>query len=183
MAHDFVSFDDGGDKVLEIITPTNYGSSYNGEKIALTLLKTATYCAHPVPNRPLLRSGMFISKVDQGQRDFAFRLDVSDKRDLKRKADEFAEKPYALNVFPTVDEKSDNGFKMSIDNPRISFVTLKEARQTKGYVLRLFNCGENPEKATISFGNEKLAVNFGKYEVKTVIYDNDKLYESKEAII
>lgn len=183
VAHDFVSFDDGGDKVLEIITPTNYGSSYNGEKIALTLLKTATYCAHPVPNRPLLRSGMFISKVDQGQRDFAFRLDVSDKRDLKRKADEFAEKPYALNVFPTVDEKSDNGFKMSIDNPRISFVTLKKARQTKGYVLRLFNCGEKPEKATISLGNEKLAVNFGKYEVKTVIYDNDKLYESKEAII
>ena len=82
-----------------------------------------------------------------------------------------------------MDEKCDNGFKMNIDNPRISFVTLKEARQTNGYVLRLFNCGEQPEKATISFGNEKLAVNFGKYEVKTIIYNENELYERKEMII
>lgn len=182
IAHDFVAFDNGSGKLLEIVTPTNYGSSYDGEKIALTLVKTATYCAHPVANRPLLRDGMFIPKVDQGQRDFSFRIDVTNYAELKKNADEFAEKPYALNVFPTVDEKDDNGFTVELGNKNISFVTLKKARQTDGYVMRLFNCGE-ADKCEVRFNDAILETNFTKYEIKTIVYDGKKLYESKEAII
>ena len=183
VAHDFVAFDNAKGKLLEIVTPTNYGSSYDGETIALTLVKTATYCAHPMPGRPLLRDGIFIPKVDQGQRDFSFRIDVSDIAELKKNSDEFTEKPYALNVFPTIDEKDDNGFKVETSNKNISFVTLKKARQADGYLMRLFNCGEIAEKCEVRFNDVKLVTDFGKYEIKTIIYDGKKLYESKEAII
>ena len=127
--------------------------------------------------------GIFIGKVDQGQRDFNFRLTVAKENELKRNADEFTEKPYALNVFPTIDEKDDNGFKISSENADISFVTLKKARQVKGYVMRLQNNSEKPARDRVSFGDKTLGLDFGKYEVKTVVYDGENLYEIKDMII
>ena len=183
IAQNFVALKKDSGEYLEVVTPDNCGSSYNGKEICLTLLKTATYCAHPVPNRPLLQEGRFISKVDQGQRDFQFRIDTAKESELKAKADLFTEKTYALNVFPTIDEKDDNGFTISRENPDISFVTLKKARQTKGYIMRLQNCSEKTARDTVKFGNQKLKLSFGKYEVKTVIYNGETLYESKEMII
>ena len=183
IAQNFVAFEKDGGEYLEIVTQDNYGSSYKDGEINLTLVKTATYCAHPVPNRPLLRDGIFIGKVDQGQRDFNFRLTVAKENELKRNADEFTEKPYALNVFPTIDEKDDNGFKISSENADISFVTLKKARQVKGYVMRLQNNSEKPARDRVSFGDKTLGLEFGKYEVKTVVFDGEKLYEIEDMII
>ncbi len=183
IAQNFVALQKDGGEYLEIVTQDNFGSSYIDGKINLTLVKTATYCAHPVPNRPLLRDGIFIGKVDQGQRDFNFRLTVAKENELKRNADEFTEKPYALNVFPTIDEKDDNGFKISSENADISFVTLKKARQVKGYVMRLQNNSEKPARDRVKFGDKTLGLDFGKYEVKTVVYDGENLYEIKDMII
>ena len=120
IAQDFVAVETEKDNYLEIVTQDNFGSSYSDGKIALTLVKTATYCAHPVPNKPLLRDGIFISKIDQGQRDFSFRLTTAKENELKKNADAFVEKSYALNVFPTIDEKDDNGFTVSGDNAAFS---------------------------------------------------------------
>lgn len=183
IAQNFVALKQTNDEYFEVVTPDNFGSSYNGKKISLTLIKTATYCAHPIPNRPLLQDGRFISKVDQGQRDFRFRIDTAKENELKAKADLFTETSYALNVFPTIDEKDDNGFVVSRANPDISFVTLKKARQAKGYVMRLQNCSENAAHDTVRFGDKTLELSFGKYEVKTVVYNGETLYESKEMII
>ena len=183
IAQNFVALETEKDNYLEIVTPDNFGSSYKDGKISLTLVKTATYCAHPIPDRPLLRDGIFISKIDQGQRDFSFRLTTAKENELKKNADAFVEKPYALNVFPTIDEKDDNGFTVSGNNANVSFVTLKKARQTSGYIMRLQNNSENAAQETVKFGNKSINLAFCKYEVKTVVYDGDKLYESKEMLI
>lgn len=183
IAQNFVALETDKNDYLEIVTQDNFGSSYKDGKVALTLVKTATYCAHPVPNRPLLRDGIFISKIDQGQRDFAFRLTTAKENELKKHADAFVEKPYALNVFPTIDEKDDNGFTVSGDNANISFVTLKRARQVDGYVMRLQNNSETEEKETVKFRDKSINLIFGKYEVKTVVYDGDALKEIKEMLI
>ena len=168
---------------MEIGTRDNYGSSYRNGKVSLTLVKTATYCAHPQENRPLLREGIFIPKIDQGQRDFAFRLDVTDEASLKRIADAFTETSYALNVFPTVDEKTDNGFTLSKQNGNISFITLKKAVQTDGYLMRLQNCAESPAEDTVTFGDCSLTLHFDRYEVKTVVYRDGTLTEIREMLI
>ena len=65
----------------------------------------------------------------------------------------------------------------------MSFVTLKKARQTNGYIMRLQNNSENAAQETVKFGNKSINLAFCKYEVKTVVYDGDKLYESKEMLI
>ena len=49
--------------------------------------------------------------------------------------------------------------------------------------MRLQNCSEKTARDTVKFGNRKLELSFGKYEVKTVIYNGETLYESKEMII
>lgn len=181
VAHDYVWLEEGG-KCLQILTPSTYGSSYKDGTIALTLLKTATYCAHPIPNRPLIREDMFISKVDQGQRDFAFRIDVTDKELLKHNANEFVELPYALNIFPTIDDKCDNGLTIECSNSRISTETIRKSVQKDGYIFRLFNNSDREEVATVRCGDASIDLHFGKFEVKTVIY-NGSLVETEQMYI
>lgn len=183
IAHDYVWLNEENGKCLQIITPSTYGSSYKDGEIRLTLVKTATYCAHPVPNRPLLREGIFIGKVDQGQRDFSFRLDVVEKNTLKHNANEFVELPYALNIFPTIDTKCDNGLTIECSNERISTETIRKSVQKDGYIFRLFNNSEDSECATINCGGATIDVKFGKYEVKTLIYNNDTLVETEQMFI
>lgn len=147
-----------------------------------TLIKTATYCAHPVPNRPLLRDNIFIGKVDQGQRDFSFRLDVTDKNMLKHNANEFVEAPYALNIFPTIDEKTDNGLTVDCSNPNISTETIRKSVQKDGYIFRLFNNNDEKETAIVKCGGAEIKLCFNEYEVKTLIYNGD-FTETKEMYI
>lgn len=183
IAHDYVWLEEEDGKCLQILTPSNYGSSYRDGEIRLTLVKTSTYCAHPVPNRPLLREGIFIGKIDQGQRDFSFRMDVVEKETLKRNADEFTETPYALNIFPTIDEKCDNGLTIECSNPLITTVTIRKSVQKEGYIFRLFNNGEKEQSATVACGEASIALRFGKYEVKTLIYNDGAFTETEQMYI
>ena len=96
---------------------------------------------------------------------------------------EFTEKPYALNIFPTVDERADNGFAISMSNPEIQLVTVKKARETEGYILRLFNNTAGKNTTTVTFGGASKEISFGKYEVKTLVYNDGELSESEEMII
>ena len=183
IAHDYVAIKQDDGKYLEIVTPDNYASSYKDGTVALTLVRTATYCAHPVPKRPLVRKNIFLPRMDQGQRDFSFRMDVKGEKELKKTAELFVEKPYALNIFPTVDEKADNGLQVEIDNSQISFVTLKEGVQTDGYVFRLFNPSAEESKATLTCDNASISLHFGKYEVKTIIYQRNEFVEVADMLI
>ncbi|MBQ7994991.1 MAG: hypothetical protein IJ247_02075 [Bacilli bacterium] len=177
-----LKFEDN-DEYLEIVKPSNYGSHYKDGVLGLTLLKTATYCAHPIGERPLLKEHTFIEKVDQGQRDFFFSIFVAKEDELKHNADIVIEKPYALNIFPTVDAKQDNGFEIKTNNPNISVITIKKALQTDGYLIRMQNCSENPLVDTITFGKAKIEVAFGKYEVKTLKYYDGKIEDINKMLI
>ena len=173
IAHNYLALKKG-ENYLEVVTPTTYGSSYLDGKLYLTLLRTATYCAHPtLPsyNRPLLRQGIYVPKIDIGEREFAFRLMVSEKKDLKRNADIFTEKPYALNVFPTIGEKELPPICLRIDNPTISVCTMKKAELVDGYLIRLHNPTDSCVETSLKIGGTAICLRFGKYEVKTVCYD------------
>lgn len=182
VAHNFVAVKKDG-KYLQILTPSTYGSSYVDGEVRLTLHRGAAYCAHPVPNRPLFRDNIYIKKIDQAQRDYYFRLDVSEEKNLQKNADLFTEKPYALNIFPTVDVKTDNGMEIRTSNAEISVVTVKKAVQTDGYIFRLQNNGETNNATELVCGEAKLQLSFSAYEVKTVVYQDGKLTETREMII
>lgn len=182
VAHNFVAVKKDG-KYLQIVTPSTYGSSYVEGEVRLTLHRGAAYCAHPVPDRPLFRENIYVKKIDQAQRDYCFRLDVSDEKSLQKNADLFTEKPYALNIFPTVDVKTDNGAEISTSNGEISVVTIKKGVQTDGYIFRLQNNGETENETDLRCCAAKLRLSFSAYEVKTVVYKDGKLTEIREMLI
>ena len=183
ISHNYLAVKFEDDNYLEIIKPDNYASSYKDGVLALTLLRTATYCAHPIPERQLIRKNIYIDKVDQGQRDFRFSIQVSNERELKEHADLFTEKPYSLNIFPTIDTKNDNGVEIKTNNPFISVVTIKKGVQADGYLFRMQNSSDSEEKDELFVGNTSLKLSFSKYEVKTVLYQNGHLKEIKEMLI
>ena len=169
---------------FEIVTPSTYGCSYKDGKAYITLLKTATYCAHPAGERPLLREGIFIDKIDMRQCDYSFRIQPAKKNELKRNADVFVEKPYAINVFPTGEDcRGAMPFKIALDNPDISVVTVKKSEQKDGYIIRLFNGKETPDSAALIFGGVGKKFDFGKFEVKTILFDGNRLQECDKMYI
>lgn len=182
VAHNFVALEKDG-KYLEILTPSSYGSSYVDGQIRLTLHRGVAYCAHPVTGRPLFRDNIYIPKIDQAQRDYYFRIDVCEENQLQKNADLFTEKPYALNIFPTVEKKKDNGFAVCTSNSEISVTTIKKAVQADGYIFRLQNNSANENQTELITGGEKLSLSFMKYEVKTVLFHDGQLREIQEMII
>ncbi len=182
IAHNFVAMQNG-EEYMEILTPDSFGSSYKDGVAKLTLLRNVTYCAHPVPDRPLVRERIFLPKVDQGQRSYRMRLQAAREETLQKNAELFKEKPYALNIFPTIDKKRDNGYQISIDNPNVHLVTVRKAQQTDGYIVRLQNNSAKATQATLKLGEREITVRFGKYEVKTVRHDEKVTEEISEFLI
>lgn len=184
VAHDFVALEQQDGNYIEIMTPDSFGSSYSDGTIHLTLLRMATYCAHPISwERPLVRPNIFIPKIDQGQRHFRYSLCLAPENELKRNADLFAERPFAWNIFPTVDSRDGKEVKISTSNDSINVVTIKKAKQKDGYVVRLQNCSCNPQNTYLSIDSSKICLDFGKFEVKTVVYNDGKFEEITDMAI
>jgi alpha-mannosidase len=184
VAHDYVALQEGEGRYLEILTPDSYGSSYQKGEIALTLLRTATYCAHPISKeRPLLRSNIFIEKIDQGEHHFRFALAPAQEGELKEKADLFAERPFALNVFPTIDEARGKEIPLVLSNPEINLVAFKKGLERTGMILRLQNCSSAKKTCQVRVGESEKEFTFAPYEVKTLLYTSARLEECGEMII
>ena len=97
---------------------------------------------------------------------------------LTASAQEFVEKPYALNVFPHGEGKKAKD-TVTLDNTAISLHVFKSSKNG-GYILRLFNNGDKSQDCTVSvFGKEK-KLTFKKFEIKTLKYDGEKIVETKE---
>ncbi len=175
-AHNFVAAKNAED-YLQILTPDSFGSSYKDGEIRLTLLRNVTYLAHPVPDRPLVRENIFLPKIDQGQRSYRMRLQPATEQDLQKNADLFAEKPFSLNIFPTIDRKAGIPFEVTTSNPAISLVTVFKARQMEGYLFRLQNNTSCDACTELHCGDTEIALEFSKYEVKTVRLINGRLEE------
>ncbi len=182
VAHDYLTVKNGN-KYLELITPNTYGCSYENGVMMVTLLRTASYCAHPTNFGPLLEKNIYVKKIDAKLTKFQFRLTTSDETSLKRKAREVIDKPYALNVFPTIDVKKDNGFQIVMDNHNINVPTIKKGVQKDGYIIRLENNSSLKQRCRLYVGSSSIDLDFGKYEVKTISYADGKLQEEEEMII
>ena len=74
-------------------------------------------------------------------------------------------------------------FDVHIGGNVISMPTLKKAYGKDAIIFRLLNNTEKQVSTYIKVNKEKLPLNFGKYEVKTVICENGELTESYELLI
>ncbi len=182
VAHRFIAIDNNN-KSLALINNGTYGSHFENNALYISLVRGVTYCAHPINDRQLIPSDRFTKKIDQGENSFSFRLTVTDTNKLERKAQEFTQKPYAINLFPVPSSNKEKNYSVSLGDDQISLVTMKKADDKNATIFRLLNNSENEIETSISVDSITLPLNFGKYEVKTVVYENGKLREEDMLII
>lgn len=172
-AHRFVGFRDG-ENVLALYNNCTYGFSAEESDLYATLLRGAAYCAHPIDDRILIDPNRFIPAIEQGKHSFFFRLSYDKAEKLENNAQEFVNQPYSLNFFPHGDGKT-AGKVLQIANTAISLVAFFENEQ--GYTLRLFNNSDQPDQTEITLCGHTQTLHFGKYEVKTLVYQNGALMQ------
>jgi alpha-mannosidase len=168
-----------------IINNCLYGSHFENGALYLSLTRGVSYCAHPIMDRPIIPTDRFVKKIDQGENNFSFRLGVFAENQLENAALLFNHKPYALNVFPTGGKKpTESGFSIALGTKSLSLVTLKKADDTENtYIARLLNNSADTVTTDFTLCGATIPLTFGRYEVKTVLYEDGTLRESAQLLI
>lgn len=165
---------------LAVFNNSTYGSMFKENTIFLSLVRGAGYCVHPIDGRPLVSDEHYVNRMDQCEHNYSFRIAVAQTEELERMALEFNQKPYALNAFPVTTEYQIGKKEIIvIDNPNIVLVAFKKGMHQKRYLFRFMNNQCKEVETVLHVGNQKLPLQFGKYEVKTVALDR-MLYECSE---
>lgn len=182
VAHRFIALETG-DKALALMNNGVYGSHFENGAFYQSLVRGVTYCAHPIEDRPLIPADKFTKKIDQGEHNFFFRLGVVNRNELDRRTQEFVQKPYGLNIFPIACKTNFKSFNVSLSDDTITMVTMKKADGGKGILLRLHNNTPTPVSTSVRVNDAHLPLMFGKFEVKTVLYEKGSLKEIDQLII
>ncbi len=182
VAHRFIAIANNN-KSLALINNGTYGSHFENDALYVSLVRGVTYCAHPICDRQLIPNDRFTKKIDHGENSFSFRLTVTDTNKLERKAQEFTQKPYAINLFPVPSSNKEKDYSVSLGDDQISLVTMKKADGKNATIIRLLNNSNEEIRTSISVNSTTLPLQFTKYEVKTVVYENGELREEEMLII
>ncbi len=183
VAHRFVALDLDGTCVA-LLNKGVYGSHYENGCLYMSLTRGVTYCAHPIGDRELIPLDRFTKKIDQGENNYSFRLTVTSRDQLERKATELIHAPYLLNIFPVPCEGvCVNELKISIGGDIIAMPTMKKAYGKDAIIFRLLNNTPNSVESYFELNGQRLELSFGKYEVKTIAYENGSLTESYELLV
>lgn len=183
VSHRFVAVDTKKG-CLALLNTGVYGSHFENDCLYMSLARGVTYCAHPIGERELIPSDRFTKKIDQGENNYSFRLTFVSRDKLERKTEEFIKKPYALNIFPIPARKKSNiPLDISIGGDIIALPTVKKAYDKNALIFRLLNNTPECVESFIKVNECELKLSFGKYEIKTVIYENKTLSESYELLI
>jgi hypothetical protein len=126
----------------------------------------------------------FTTKIDQGENNYSFRLTPTKRNALERKAQEFTMKPYALNIFPIPTATDGIGdFHVSLGDDVTAVTAVKKADDRDAIIFRVLNNSPEGRETYLQVNDAKISLTFGKYEVKTVLYENGTLTESYELLI
>ena len=120
--------------------------------------------------------------IEQGERDFSFLFTGGNSELLRphasRIAQHFNMKPMALSFYPTGTKQKPQSPVRLYDTDVITVNAIKMAEKNDGYIVRLFNPTDSAQSCRLSFGNAEIALQFGLYEIKTVRFDGESLFET-----
>ena len=162
----------GEDKAIIVSNNGVYGSSYKGNELKITLLRSPSYCAHPIDDRVVMMQDRYLPYIEQGERDFKFKFDFGKKNEVvdksSRIAQQFNMKPMALSLYPTgVGVKTEAPFELS-GTSVINVVAMKKATIGEGIIVRLFNPTDSEQIATFRYKNHIHNISFSRFEVVTL---------------
>lgn len=150
-----------------------YGSSFDnsGSALKITLLRSPSYTAHPLPNRITMPQDRYMPYIEQGERDFSFRFEVGSRENvlesIPRIAQHFNLQPMALSFYPTGYGKKPSS-PVLLEGDEVRFEAFKRAENGCGYIIRLFNPTEKEKKCRLNFRDTSIELSFGSYEIKTL---------------
>ncbi len=161
-----------------------YGSCFDSKSgnLKYTLLRSASYCAHPVDTRVVMPQDRYMPYIEQGERDFSFLFSAGKTDDIRpvaaRKAQHFNMKPMALSFYPTgVGNLPTSPLKLW-DTDVITINAFKKADCGAGYIIRLFNPTDKTQNCRLGFYDVETSVTFGAYEIKSLRYDGKNFTET-----
>ncbi len=164
----------GTDTAVAVANNGTYGAAFDGaaDTLHITLLRSPSYCAHPIPNRKVMPQDRYMPYIEQGERDFAFRITAGAadtvRREAPRTAQHFNMPPMALSFYPEgVGEKPAAPLRLT-DTDTVQWTALKQAEDRNGWVIRLFNPTGEQQSATLRWNDAQKELIFGGYEIKTV---------------
>lgn len=172
----------GADGVLALFKNGTYGCSLEGGKLYIDLLNGSVYCAHPIGDLPIIDEERFQRYIDLGHHEFSFRLALCQEAELETKATTFVQKPYALNFYPHGDGNRKEVSPVSLSNPEISLSCFRMV-DPETYMVRLINNHHQAKSCVCQVLGVSLPLDFGKYEVKTLLCRNGLLWEHDEMIL
>lgn len=161
-----------------------YGSCFDGKSgdLKYTLLRSASYCAHPVNDRVVMPQDRYMPYIEQGERDFSFIISVGSKEDIipfaARKAQHFNMKPMALSFYPTGTGSVPNSPLKLLKTNVITINAFKKADCGDGYIIRLFNPTCQNQGCVLKFYDNEAKLEFGCYEIKTIRFDGKDFSET-----
>lgn len=163
----------GEDRCIAVANNGTYGSSFdeNSGELKLTLLRSASYCAHPIDDRIVLPQDRMSPYIEQGERDFGFGFMFGKKEDVLNKAARFAhlfnEKPFAISVYPTGKGEKPASPLLLSETDVIDVTAFKKAETGEGYTVRLFNPTEARHSARLTYKDATAEISFTPFEIKT----------------
>ncbi|MBQ9747482.1 MAG: alpha-mannosidase [Clostridia bacterium] len=161
---------------LLVANDGTYGSSFDetASSLKLTLLRSPSYTAHPVGDRPVMPTDRYMPYIDQGEHDFAFLLEAGERKHVManaaRLAQHFGTRPMLLSLYPS-GEGECAACPVTLDESApVTLQAFKKADDGKGYVVRLFNPTERPQKSKLAVLGKTQLLLFGAFEVKTCYF-------------
>jgi alpha-mannosidase len=146
-------------------------------------VRGAGYCVHPIKARQLILDNRYIKRMDQGESCFSFRIGLLERDRLERATQEFVQKPYAQNIFPTKAQIERRSFAVSLEDDSVALVTAKKADGRDAIIFRLLNNTADPVDTALCVQGQRIPLHFGKFEVKTVVFEDNTLRESDRLLI
>lgn len=142
-----------GERIFAVINDGVYAGQFDGEYVYLTLLRGAGYCFHPILDRPLYPTDRYLPRIECGRYTFNLRIFTGDVYEVTRLAEEFAARPYAVNIFP-IDTKKNEKVYVSVGGEVICPVIKKS--EIGELLFRLYNPKNEPSEFTVTVGNNSI---------------------------
>ena len=146
-----------------------------------SLIRSAVYCAHPLPDRELLPENRCVDCIDQGEREFTFWLNGGNKKErmdrISREAQYHNEKPMCLSAFP-YGEKNETIKGITISE-NIRLDAFKRSEDENGFIIRVFEPKGQYCEGEIQIESIELtkALSFKPFEIKTLRLNSNKTVE------
>ena len=170
-----------GENVLGVYANYIGGCSVEKGVLYVTLFNGSVYCAHPIGDLPLVDDKRCNDFLEKGRHSFAFRFALDKRACMEKNAIEFTQKPYVLNAYPHGKGRAERESVVTLSNTNVVLTSLRKVGG-KVWAIRLFNnTADTTECISRVFGTE-LALSFGKYEVKTLYYEDGLLKEDESMI-